>query len=356
MPAMRRTTLALVSLTALLHVSSSALAEGEADRGQARELGQQAIAAADSGDWAKSEDLFRRAAELYPAPTLLLGLARARSHLGKFVEAWEDYHRIVVEGLPANPTPAARQALDDATKEMASVEGKRARVAITVKGPDRPTVLLDGAPLSVAALGANRPVNPGTHKVHAEAAGYKSADATFTVTEGGSATQTLEMERDTSTSPQSSATQPSSPSDATPPTPAAGTTAAASTPPAPSSGGTMKTIGLVGIGVGGAGIIVGAITGAIAMGKRGSISSSTCATSAGCSQSDLTSYQSSLNDFHTMGTVSTVSFIAGAVLAGGGVVLFLTAPKGQSAEGSGAAWIAPYVGPDGAGAVAQGRF
>ena len=317
--------------------ATPARADEEADRGQARELGTQAYQAADKGDWGKAEDLFRRADAIYHANTLLLGLARARAHLGKYVEAWEDYHRILIETLPPNASAAMKKAVDDARGEIGSVEGKRARATITVTGPSNPTVTLDGAPVNAAALGAERQVNPGTHAVHAEATGYLPGDTTFTVAEGQSATASLQLQP-----------APAAPAAAAPAAGAAPATADASNPvPADSGGGgggsTRRTLGLVGMGVGAAGLVTGVITGIIAMGDHSSLMNNVCAKGP-CGQSDLTSYQSSTSSYQTMGTISTIGFIAGGVLAAGGAILFFTAPSGSGSSTGEGAHVAPYVG------------
>ena len=292
-----------VVAAALLLAATPARADEEADRGQARELGTQAYQAADKGDWAKAEDLFRRADAIYHANTLLLGLARARAHLGKYVEAWEDYHRILIETLPPNASGAMKKAVDDARNEIGSVEGKRARATIWVTGPSNPTVTLDGAPVNAAALGAERQVNPGTHAVHAEAPGYLPATPATT--------------------------------DATNPVPADSGGGG--------SGSTRRTLGLVGMGVGAAGLVTGVITGIIAMGDHSSLMDNVCAKGP-CGQSDLTSYNSSTSSYQTMGTISTIGFIAGGVLAAGGAILFFTAPSGSSSSTGEGAHVAPYVG------------
>jgi hypothetical protein len=322
---------------ALLLAATPARADEEADRGQARELGTQAYQAADKGDWAKAEDLFRRADAIYHANTLLLGLARARAHLGKYVEAWEDYHRILVESLPPNASPAMKKAVDDARNEIGSVEGKRARATITVTGPSSPTVTIDGAPVNAAALGAERQVNPGTHAVHAEAAGYLPGDTTFTVAEGQTATASLQLQP-----------APAAPAGAAPAAGATPATTDASNPvPADSGGGgggsTRRTLGLVGMGVGAAGLVTGVITGIIAMGDHSSLMDNVC-WKGPCGQSDLTSYQSSTSSYQTMGTISTIGFIAGGVLAAGGAILFFTAPSGGASSTGEGAHVAPYVG------------
>jgi hypothetical protein len=110
----------------------------------------------------------------------------------------------------------------------------------------------------------------------------------------------------------------------------------------------MRTVGIVGMGLGGAGLLTGIITGLVVVGQHGSLQSNACA-KGGCQASSLSSYQSSVDSYNTMGTVSTVSFIAGAVLGAGGAVLFFTAPKREAT--SQGLWVTPYVGIGSAGAT-----
>jgi hypothetical protein len=332
---------------AALCVPGVARADDEADRGQARALGQAAYDAASKGDWAKAEDLFHKADSLFHASTLLLGLARARAHLGKYVEAWEDYHRIIIETLPPNAGPALKKAVEDAKTEIATVEGKQAHATLSVTGlpaTTTPRVTLDGVPVGVAALGTARAVNPGSHTLHAEADGFKPADATFTVAEGASTTASVALEPAPAPAPAAPAPEGTTPAPGAPPPPAGGD----------EGNGTMRTLGLVGMGVGGAGIVTGIVTGIVAMGQHSSLQGNACA-NAGCGASDLSSYKSSVSSYQTMGTVSTVSFIAGGVLAAGGAVLFFfVAPKHQEAGAAPATaglWVTPYVGLGSAGAA-----
>jgi hypothetical protein len=334
-----RSAFAVSTLLLLLH-AGAARADDEADRGQARALGTKAYEAAEQGDWARAEDLFRRAESLYHAPTLLLGLARARAHLGKYVEAWEDYHRILVEPLPPNASAALKKAIDEARSEIATVEGKRAFAVLDVKGATSPTVTLDGAPVAAAALGTERAVNPGVHTLHVEAAGFKPSDTSFTVAEGGHATASVTL---VALGPNETA-----PVAATPP---AATTGPAPAEPARSTGGssTARTLGIVGMGIGGAGLITGVVTGVIAVGKHSSLTGDPCA-NAGCSAADATTYQSSVDSYRTMGTVSTIAFIAGGVLGAGGAVLFFVS-RPKEAPPATSLWITPYVGAASVGAA-----
>jgi hypothetical protein len=99
----------------------------------------------------------------------------------------------------------------------------------------------------------------------------------------------------------------------------------------------MRTIGLVGMIAGGAGLAVGALTGVLAMGKHSTLSTDAKNGVVPASDADT------LNSYHSLGTISTIGFIGGAVLGGGGALLFFMAPSGSSAPKTGAS-VTPYVG------------
>ncbi|MDB4979784.1 MAG: hypothetical protein JWM82_536, partial [Myxococcales bacterium] len=183
--------LAATLQVAVLTAASPAYAQDASsqDIAQARQLGQQAQAAYDKGDYTESEKLWAAAAKLYTqAPTLTLGLARTQAKLGKVVAAQESYNKIVREwGNNPNPPPAFKDAVEAAKAEVGAVSAKVASVTVTVEGPTNPQVTIDGQAVPAAALGLKRPVDPGSHKVTATADGYKPADTTFSVAEGGSA-------------------------------------------------------------------------------------------------------------------------------------------------------------------------
>jgi len=333
-----------VALSCSVLTMPVAMAQSDADRAQARDLGQQGYAAMDARDYAKAADLFRRADALFHAPTIMVGLARAEVHLGRYVEAAEHYRRVVLEGAPPGAPLPIRDAVDAAKKELADAEAHRSKVTINVKGPDQPSVAVDGAPVSAAALGVERLVNPGQHSLHVTANGWKDADENFTVADGGSAQVTVQMEAAAAAAP-APATPATAPTQVTPPS---GADQAPPPDTTPSSGGSLKTLGWIGIGVGGAGIVLGAVTGGLAAGKKSTASGSPCA-SGPCAPSDLTTYQSNRDGYYTMGTISTIGFIAGAVLAAGGAALLIFGPRGEAPPAASTAWVSPFVGPGSAG-------
>ncbi len=253
--------------------STGALAQSDADRATARQLGQDGEAALAAKDYKKAEDDFRRADSLIHAPTLLLGLARALAGEGKFLEAQEAYQRIIREGVSPGAPDVFKKALDAAKAEVSDVAPKIGGVTITVKaagGGDVPNVkvTIDDAPVSAAALGVKRAANPGTHVVNASADGFKPATLNVTVPVGGSADAPLTLEKDLSApTPVSTPAQPAaSDANANP-----AQTANAEQPAASSSGG-HSVLPWVAFGVGGVGLALGAVTGVMAMGKHSDLS------------------------------------------------------------------------------------
>jgi hypothetical protein len=309
----------------LAAASAFAQSSAEEDKAQARELAKAGFAALDAQDWARAEDAFRRADAIYHAPTLTVALARAQVHLGKLVEAWESYHRVVVEGALPGANEAMLEAVENAKKEIGPVEQRRATVTLDVSGAAHPTLTLDGVPIDAFVSGVPRPVNPGTHSVHAAADGSGPLDTSFTVAEGGTASVAVHLVALSARGPDEDAM-----------------------PPAP-SGPRSHALAFVAFGVGGAGLLTGAITGALASGKHGSLKDSPCS-SGRCP--DPTTFNSDLSSYHTLATVSTIGFVVGGVgAAAGGLLLFL-APRAREPR-SAVQWR-PYLGL-GSGGVA-GRF
>ncbi len=296
-----------VLLLALAVVSYSAVAPAQstdADKTTARSLAEQGYDALEAKEYEKAADLFTRADKLFHAPTILLGLARAQVALHKYVEGLETYKRIINEKLPDNANQHLKNAVASARKEVVGLEDKIGWVTITVTGPDEPEVSVDGVAVPVAALGVKRAVNPGEHVVQAEAPGYLADQQSFAIQAGGSQEIAFELKIDPN------ASEPPKPDGSDGETP----------------GSTQKILGYVSIGLGGAALLIGAITGGIAMGKHSDLEDN-------CPNEQCPMAQeSTLDAFNTTSTVSTVGFIAGGVLAATGVVLLLTAPSAEEPE------------------------
>lgn len=279
----------------------------DADRVTARALAHEGYDAELRGDHAHAADCFRRADALVPAPTLLLGLARAQVGLRKLVEAHETYWRVVrTEIAPDAPAPFAR-AVDDAKRELAALEPRLSWVTIDVIGPKGPgvTMTLDGAPFPTTALGTRRASDPGLHRVRISAPSFAPAESTFTAAEGEATVVSLAPE--------------ALPEAATPATPTPliphEVPAAAPNPPSTTAG---KTIGVVLLGLGTVGLVGGAVTGVLASTKHASLIG-------GCPGGHCpSSVQSQVDTYDTLGMASTLSLAAGAACAVAGLAFILT--------------------------------
>jgi hypothetical protein len=343
---LRRSFAALLFLAAL--APASALAQvSDADKGTARELTLQGYDALKNNDYAAAADRFARADSLYHAPTITLGLARARAGLGKLVSAQELYSRVAHETVPADASASFTNAVEDAKRELVALTPRLPGVVINVKGADGAKVTLDGTDVPSAAWGVRRPADPGEHVVRALAVGFSPVEVKVTLVEGKAEAVTLELKP----GPGGPAALPlaGAPTVAPAGGPAFGVTPLPGLPPdqPDTSGPTRRLVGFVGIGLGGVGIIVGAATGGLAASKHSSIAAQ--CTNGTCPISSMSTIQPQINNYDTLGTISTVGIVAGAALAVTGVILVATAPRAAKR-----ASITPLIGLGYAGA--QGSF
>jgi len=233
--------------------------------------------------------------------------------------------------------PAFAKALEDAKAEIGAVEARRARVTVTVTGADAPRVTLNDAPVRVEALGVPRYVNPGHVVVTASADGFQTATRAVDVGEGKEQSVSIALVKADAT-PAAVMPPASAPS-----TPTNGPTGS------PSSGSVLRPVAIGAFALGGAGLVMGAVTGGLALGKQSTLKSEcpggVCSTAT--AQSDASGY-------HTMETLSTVGFIVGGVGLGGGLVLLLLAPKSEAKTPPAAptaVTVQPYLGFGSVGAT-----
>jgi hypothetical protein len=293
----------------------------DADRATARLLAQEGQTALRAGDFDAAADRFARADALVHAPTLLLGLARADAGRGRLVASQESYARILREGVPPGSPPVWSKALAEAQAELAALSPRVPALVVRVVGAPSARVTIDGKAVPAAAVGANRPADPGPHVVRAEADGYAPVESTVMLAEGRVESVTLKL-------------GPPLARDVPPPVPAP----AVSAPPpsAPASG--LRTAGFAALGVGGAGLVLGAITGGLALAKHRELSPYCNAAGGQCNVAS-----SEIGTYHLLGTLSTVGFVAGGLVAGTGVVLVALPPRAH-ARADGVA-LAPVLAP-----------
>ncbi len=283
---------------------------------------------------------------LAPSGGTLINLAECYERGGQTASAWGAWKDVAARANAAGKADVERNAVARA----AALEPSLAKLTVSVAtDSDVPglEVKRDGVALGHAEFGLQIPVDPGAHHVEATAPHKKAWSADVQVApKQTDARVTVTLANDETAPPPSATTT-------TPSNPPATTTPA--TPPSaePSSDGNVqRTIGWVGVGLGGAGLLVGAIFGLTAMSKAsaatgaGGCSGKTCSTQAGVQDT---------KDAQSAATAADIGFIAGGVLAAAGLVVVLTAPSSKPRVGTNV-HIAPAVGQSFTGLTLAGDW
>lgn len=268
-----------------------------ATKAVARELGFEGIQAYKNGDYETALDRLSRAHELVGLTTTGLWRARCLVKLGRLVEGSEALFAVTRLPLPADAKPVHVDAQRQAADERKQLQPRIPRLVIKVVGevPDDTVVMLDGHIVPPALVGVKQPVDPGEHVLEARGAGI-SAEKTIELAEG----QVLEVpirlvDRDEGNkkgAPGRHVADEGSP--------------------------VLAGLGWVAIGLGAAGLIVGGVTGGLALSKKSSLDS-------GCpARSCPVELHADVDEFGTLRLVSTIAFIAGGVVAATGVTLVIT--------------------------------
>lgn len=308
---MRKRTLVWSLSTAILLGVSSAGAQEEpsaADVSAARALGQEGVKLADAGNCEEAIDRLSRAEKIFHAPSTQARLGECQVKVGKIVAGTETLNRVVRETLAQNAPQAFKDAQERAKAVLAEAKPKIAKLKIAVAAPPEAklVVTVDGETLPLANLNMNRPVDPGEHVVEASAPGYLKASGKVTLAEGGVDSLALTLEVDPN-APKAGPENIATARESTAP-------AATETP----SKSTYRMPAYVAFGVGGAGLLIGGIFGAVALGKKDDLTAQCpnkiCPSAAA---------QDTIDSGKSSGTVATVGFVFGAIGITTGVVLLV---------------------------------
>jgi serine/threonine-protein kinase len=285
----------------------AATAPPEGDReAQRTDLYKQAVDLANAGHWAEAAEKLRAVVAIRSSPKVRFTLGQAEEHVGRLSTAYDDYAQALADAEAARQTDVA----DTAGVALRAL-GPRVpvlRVVVTGESASAATATIDD---HAAHIGEPVRVDPGTHHVAVSAAGARTIESTVTVAEGQHLDVPAELQH------EEAAVAPASPP------PAADTEAA---PASTSRSNLWPTVGLVAAGVGVVGLGVGTYFGFDAISKNNASNQS------GCNGNTCTAgAYSTREDAKSSATLSTVSFVAGGLLAAGGVTLWLLAPRGDSA-------------------------
>jgi tetratricopeptide (TPR) repeat protein len=296
-------------LLALMLVSAPGFAQATGgDRDAARSLATEGFHLYATGKHAEALERFRGAESQYHAPPHVLYIGRCLAKLGKVVEARDAYQQLLAEQLPGDAPEQFVEAKQSAKDEAPLVASRVARLSVEVDPPaDGLRVSLDSRELSAAELAAAVDVDPGEHRVEVHADGFASQERVVSLSDGAAQTIAFSLE-------------PSGDDAFT-----------------PSGGGSSLVAPVVLLGLGGVGIIVGAVTGGLALQKKGELDDA-CPSKVGCPRGS----QELEEDGRTLGNVSTAGFVVGGVAAAAGVIWLVFALSGEDQQ---EAAVQPLIGP-----------
>jgi hypothetical protein len=286
----------------------------------ARELAQQGLEAYDGGRYTQALDRLTRAYAIVHVPTLGVAMARTLVKLNRFVEAAELYLEATRLQKADFWQPTQFSAQRDAERERAALLPRIPRLEISVDGvpASEVSVTINGTAFPSTMIGVPAMVDPRTLKIIGKH-GVRTVEQTVQLKEGAHDSLTLKF--------------PAAASSGEPPANVARADSGApaekpSTKPSQPHN-TQKTIGWVALGVGGAGIATGAVTGILALTGR----------PAGCVGNHCpTSQDAEVTKFNRLLDITTLGFAIGGVAAAAGVTLILTAPKTPAQVGL---WVSP---------------
>lgn len=300
-------------------------------RAAARKIATEGVTALQKNDAEVASQKLEKAFELLPAPSIALWSARALAKRGLLVEAAERY--LQAGRLPSsegNEQAVQAQAQRDAARELDELSPRIPKLLLTLEGAKASEVqlLLDGKPMSSALVGEEQLANPGAHKVSGTR-GSEQTEQTFSLVESQRGHVVLRFH---GPPPQAAVAPPSTPEGAAPASNAPPSEPVPGAPEQRSYKGGSNAFAIVTLVVGGAGLIAGGVTGGLALSKRSALNDKQDCESDRC----LPTVKGEVENYRTLRTASTVSFIAGGVLAATGIVLLIAGGSSSSEKGEGA--------------------
>lgn len=242
---------------------------------------------------------------LDPRAGTLFTLAECEARGGKIASAVTHYgdYRARFERMTPQERVKQKERPTIAERQLAALRPRVPELTINVRGalPEGAVVKRDGVALGAPSLGTSFPLDPGSHEV------------TIVLADGTTAKETVTL-RDAEKKVV----------DIAPPTPRAALGALQPAPPpkSPAARGGHMGLTIAAGAVSLAGLGIGAVAGALTLGKKSTIDDNCVGTACNAAGKDAA------DGSRTLGLVSTVGFIVGGAFAATAVVLFLTEPRG----------------------------
>jgi len=304
---------ALASVLSVCLAGAPTRAQSDADRATARALAAEGFEALQDEDYATAEDRFRRADALVHAPTLVVDRGRALLGMKHYVEAQEQFELVLREGVPDGAPPSWSQAVQEARALLEEVKPRIAWLTVSVPDVHHAEIRVDGQPIPRAAQGVRRATNPGRRTIEVTADGYRSRRLQVDLPEGGEVSRVVALEA----LPRR---QPVAPSPA-------------DRRPGERSDEWRQPATYAAFGVGGAGLLLGSVTGILALQRHAELTE-LCPEGA-CPASQA----SAIEGYHRLSWVSGVGLTLGLASTATGVVLWLGHRKPAAAEQAAPSWL-----------------
>jgi hypothetical protein len=309
-------------LCALLFGAASANAEETAEnKAAARELATSGIQLAQAGKCEEAIPKLVRAEKLYHAPTILTWIGQCQIKLGRFVEGTETLNRVVREKIADDAPDAYRDAQTKASELITEAQPKIGKLTIEVlpEGVEGLEVTVNERPVSTALIGAPRPTDPGKQIVTVKAPGYVTATQEVEIAEGGQETLAFSLEKAAGSAASTTESGP------------------ATSGPEAAESSSINWVGWATVGVGGALLAAGGVTGFLAMGQEKKLAED-CPDKDACDAS----VADPLKQARTTATLSTVFFGVGGAAAVTGIILLVTGTPSKKEKPT--AGLSPEIG------------
>jgi len=295
---------------------------GRDDEERAKTLFFEGHTAADQGDHETACTKFAESLALFRRASTLLNLGECSEKLGRLADALR-YWR---QGAALVESNDARLELAKQRVAELDLRVPRLRVALPPQLPSQAVITLDGAVVTVEQLTDELRLDAGPHALGLTAPECRPTEVPVELAEGADQSVSLYLGEPLVTRPGQ--------------TPSG----------APAEDHTQRTVAFVMGAVGVAGLVVGAVTGGLALDRKGTVED--------YCQDDLCTNQAGVDaaaSGRTLAIVSTVGFAAGGALLGTGVVLLLTSGGGEGEDGDATA-LRPTLSPTSVGLSARWRF
>lgn len=320
-------------------------APSAADMETARQLFKEGKELRDKGQLPAARDKLKAAHALGQTPITGVELGKTHLLLNELIEAREVFLSVGRTPVASDETKKSADARVECDKLAAEVKPRIPSVKIKLSNVPAGAVAkvtVDGDDIPQAALSQPRAVNPGHRVIVAKVEGSPDAKAEIDIKEGETLDVALYIKTPKKKPTPPPEEQPRPPEEQPPPVveqPPPPPPPPAYTPPPPpppqQPKGPLSPLVPVGFVVMGVGVIVGGITGALAMKKADEVK--TACPNGVCSQAN----KPALDETKTFATVSTIGFAAAGV---GLVIGIIGLSKGRGPVETAGAYVRPTFG------------